>query len=226
MAGIALMAIDVRIRIQAEIFDYQTLTDALKELSFPRDKITDLLRKGIIIRVKKGLYVFGDGYPRHPYSKELLANLIYGPSYISLDYALAYYGIIPERAEALTSVTLGRSRKFSTPVGLFIYRQIPAQAYQAGMLRVEGDHDQAFLIASPEKALADKIVSERGAPVASSAEMRRFLIENLRIDVGAIRSLSAERIGEFAGRYRSRKLRHLSGLVRRLQRSEEGMPHE
>ena len=220
------MDIDVRNRIQAEIFDYQTLTDVLKELSFPRDKITDLLRKGIIIRVKKGLYVFGDRYQRHPYSKELLANLIYGPSYISLDYALAYYGIIPEGAEALTSVTLGRSRKFSTPIGLFIYRQIPAQAYLAGMLRVEGDHDQAFLIASPEKALADKIVSERGAPVASSAEMRRFLIENLRIDVGAIRSLSAERIGEFAGRYRSRKLRHLSGLVRRLQRSEEGIPHE
>ncbi len=213
------MAVDVRSRIKAEIFDYQTLTDVLKDLSSPRDKITDLLRKGIIVRVKKGLYVFGDRHRRDPYSKELLANLVYGPSYVSLDYALAYYGIIPERVEALTSVTVSRSRRFRTPVGLFIYRQIPARAYQAGMVRVEGDHNQAFLIASPEKALADKVVSVRGAPIASSEEMRRFLEEDLRIDAGIIRTLSSERIDEFAVRYRSLKLRRLSGLMRRLRRS-------
>jgi hypothetical protein len=219
------LSADVRNRIQAEIFDYQTLIDALKELSSPRDKITDMLRQGIIIRVKKGLYVFGDRYRRHPYSRELLANLVYGPSYVSLDYALAHYGIIPERVEALTSVTPNRPRRFSTPVGLFIYRQIPARAYEAGMVRVEGDHDQAFLIASPEKALADKIVSVRGAPISSSAEMRRFLEEDLRIDVGVIRSLSVERIDEFAGRYRSLKLRRLSRYLRRLQ-TKEVTPNE
>ena len=153
------MPVDIRNHIQAEIFDYQTLSDALKGLAYPRNRINDLLRQGIIIRVKKGLYVFGDRYRRHPYSKELLANLVYGPSYVSLDYALAYHGLIPERVEALTSVTPNRSRRFSTPVGLFIYRQIPAQAYEVGMVRVEGEHGQAFLIASPEKALVDKIVS-------------------------------------------------------------------
>ncbi|MCJ7643402.1 MAG: hypothetical protein MUP28_02850 [Candidatus Aminicenantes bacterium] len=220
------MAIDIRNRFQAEIFDYQTLTDALKGLSSPRDKITDMLRQGIIIRVKKGLYVFSDKYRRYPYSKELLANLVYGPSYVSLDYALAHYGLIPERVEALTSVTPNRPRRFSTPVGLFIYRQIPARAYEAGMVRVEGEHDQAFLIASPEKAMADKIVSVRGAPIASIGEMGRFLEKDLRIDAGAIRSLSAERIDEFAGRYRSLKLRRLSGYLRRLQRSKEVTPNE
>ncbi len=220
------MAVDIRSRIPTEIFDYQTLTDALKDLSFPRDRITNLFRQGIIIRVKKGLYVFGDVYRKHPYSKELLANLIYGPSYVSLDYALAYYGAIPERVEALTSVTLNRSRKFRTPIGLFIYRQIPARAYQAGMIRVEGDRDQAFLIASLEKALADKIVSVRGVPIASSEDMRRFLEVDLRIDAGVIRTLSFETIGEFAARYRSLKLRRLSSLVRKLRRSEKGIRHE
>lgn len=220
------LAIDVRDRIPSEIFDYQTLIDALKELSSPRDKITDMLRQGIIIRVKKGLYVFGDKHRKRLYSKELLANLVYGPSYISLDYALAHYGLIPERVEALTSVTPSRPRKFSTPVGLFIYRRIPARAYEAGMVRAEGEQDQAFLIASPEKALADKIVSARGAPIASIGEMGRFLEEDLRIDAGAIRALSAERIDEFAGRYRSLKLRRLSGYLRRLQRSKEVTPNE
>src|SRR4030042_2326128 len=106
--------VDVRNRIPAEIFDYQTLTDALKGLSSPRDKITDMVRQGIIIRVKKGLYVFGEKYKRYPYSKELLANLVYGPSYVSLDYALAYHGLLPEGVEALTSVTPSRSRRFAT----------------------------------------------------------------------------------------------------------------
>ena len=81
---------------------------------------------------------------------------------------------------------------------------------------------QAFLIASPEKALADKIVSVRGAPIASIREMGRFLEDDLRIDTTAIRSFSAERVDEFAGRYRSLRLRRLSGFLRRLQRSNIG----
>jgi predicted transcriptional regulator of viral defense system len=216
------MPIDVRDRIQAEIFDYQTLLDALKGLAYPRNRINDLLRQGIITRVKKGLYVFGDRLRKHPYSKELLANLVYGPSYVSLDYALAYNGLIPERVEALTSVTPSRSRRFDTPVGLFIYRQIPSRAYEVGMVRVEADHEQAFLIASPEKALADKIVSVRGAFIVSVAEMSRFLEEDLRIDAEAVRALSSERIDDYAGRYRSRRLRLLSVVVRRLRRAREG----
>jgi hypothetical protein len=156
----------------------------------------------------------------------LLANLIYGPSYVSLDYALDYHGFIPEKSEALTSVTIGRSRKFRTPVGLFIYRRIPIRAYDAGMVLVEEDYGQAFLIASAEKALADKIISERGVSLTSAAEMRRFLTEDLRIGISKVQSLSPERIDEYAGRYRSRKLRHLSGLVRKLRESKEGIRHE
>ena len=83
--------------------------------------------------MKKGLYIFGEEYRRKPYSREILANLIYGPSYISLDYALQHYGLIPERVEAITSVARGRSRKFSTPIGLFTYRMIPLNAFRIGM---------------------------------------------------------------------------------------------
>ena len=217
------MFIDVRSRIQPEIFDYQTLTDALRDLSAPRDKITGLLREGVIVRVKKGLYVFGDRYRRRPYSKELLANLVYGPSYVSMDYALAYHGLIPERVEALTSVTPSRSRRFATPVGLFVYRQIPLRAYEAGVVRVDADRAQGFLIASSEKALADKIVSIRGIPIVSAAEMSRLLEEDLRIDGKALAALSVESIDDYAGRYRSRRLRLLSAVVKRLRQTYEGV---
>ena len=120
----------IRKHIPQEEFDYQALLDCLQGYAHPRDKISDLLRKESIIRIKKGLYIFGDEYRNKPFSREILANLMYGPSYISLEYALQHYGLIPERVEAVTSVTTGRSRRFSTPVGLFTYRMIPLEAFR------------------------------------------------------------------------------------------------
>ncbi|KAF0217877.1 MAG: hypothetical protein FD174_3140 [Geobacteraceae bacterium] len=209
----------LRKRIQHEEFDYQTLLDCLEGYARPRDKITALLRKGVIIRVKKGIYVFGDDYRRRPYSPELLANLIYGPSYVSLEYALYFYGLIPERVEAITSVTCGRSRIFSTPVGVFTYRMIPLEAFRTGMDRVETADERSFLIAIPEKALADKIVSDRGAGGRTQKELYEYLVQDLRLDQSALRAFNSERLAEIAGRYRSRKTKLLSDLVRRLARS-------
>ncbi len=216
------MAIDIRARIPTEIFDYQTLVDAAKELAYPRNKINDLLRQGVIVRVKKGLYVFGDRQRRHPYSRELLANLVFGPSYVSLDYALAYHGLIPEGVEALTSVTPNRPRRFDTPVGLFTYRRIPARAYETGMVRVAGEYGQAFLIASPEKALADKVVAVRGAEIGTTKALARFLEDDLRIDAGGLRAFSAERIADYAERYRSRRLRLMAAVIRRMGKAGKG----
>ena len=203
--------------ITSDIFDYQTLSDVLKEYSSPRDKISSLLKKKLIVRIKKGLYIFGDSLRKNPVPRELLANLIYGPSYVSLDYALHFHGIIPERSEALTSVCLGRSRRFSTPLGLFLYRSIPASAFHLGINRVDPQSDNAFLMAAPDKALADKIVLEKGTPITSQKEMLSFLTNDLRIDYEYIRSLAPERIYDFAAAFRSRKLHILGGLAKRLK---------
>ncbi|MEA3441146.1 MAG: hypothetical protein U9R58_12785 [Chloroflexota bacterium] len=105
----------IRAKIHGEIFDYQVLLYTLSGYRKPRDKITRLLAAGAIVRIKKGLYCFGDPFRKKPISREHLANLIYGPSYISIDYALSYYGLIPERVETITSVTTHRSRDFDTP---------------------------------------------------------------------------------------------------------------
>jgi hypothetical protein len=89
---------DIRRAVYTDVLDYQQLMDYLKGYAKPRDKIRAMLKAGEIVRVKKGIiYVFGEDYRRGPWSREILANLIYGPSYISLDYALSYYGFIPER---------------------------------------------------------------------------------------------------------------------------------
>jgi len=208
---------DLRRRIPYEEFDYQTLLDSLRTYSRPRDKITALLKKGVIVRIKKGLYIFGEEYRKNPYSNEILANLICGPSYISLEYALQYYGLIPERVVAVTSVTTGRSREFLTPVGLFIYRMIPKNAFRTGMDRAEIDAGRSFLIAVPEKALADKLYQERGIGIQTQTALRDYMESELRIDTSALLKMNPEYLEDIARRYRSRKIRLLSGLIRRLK---------
>jgi hypothetical protein len=210
------MVEELRKRISVEEFDYQALLDGLREYDRPRDKITALLGQGVLIRIKKGIYVFGDHHRRHPFSREILANMIYGPSCVSLETALHYYGLIPERVEAMTSVTDGRSRRFFTPVGLFIYHSVPMKAYHIGIDQVELESGRSFLIATPEKALADKIQADRGAAILSQKEMRIYLLDNLRIDPEGLARLNAGAIALMADRYRSRKLLLLSGLIRRL----------
>ncbi len=206
----------IRNNISYEEFDYQMLLDCLQNYTRPRDKISDLLRKGLVIRVKKGLYIFGDNYRRRPYSREILANLIYGPSYISLEFALHYFGLIPERVEAVTSVTCGRSRKFSTPIGLFSYRMIPLKAFSIGMSRIELEDGRSFLMAVPEKALADKIRADRGTLIQTQRQLYEYLVDNLRIDAAALPGLNAEYLAKIARCYRSRKVKLLSNLVCRI----------
>ena len=204
---------ELRRSIPGEEFDYQSLLGALKGYERPRDKITALLRRGVIVRVKKGIYVFGQKYARRPFSREALANIIYGPSYVSLDYALHYHGLIPERVEAVTSVSVGRNRRFTTPVGLFLYSTAPLKAYQIGIDQAEVD-GRTFLIATPEKALCDKIYNDRGTGIRSQTEMRKYLFASLRIDPESLKRLDADVVADVGERYRSRKIRLLSNLIR------------
>lgn len=209
------MSVELRNQIGREEFDYPTLMSALSAYASPRDRVTALLRSGTIVRVKKGLYVFGEAYRKMPYCRELLANLVYGPSIVSLDYALGYYGLIPERVEAVTSVTTGRARRFETPLGLFIYR--PTPNLSVGVERIE-DGDAAFLMASPERALADRLRDDRRDGVRTQREMERYLREDLRLDAGGLAAMDAGVMEELADALQSRKVRLCAALVRSLGR--------
>jgi len=209
----------LRQKIPYEEFDYQQLLDCLGEYRQPRAKISSLLRGGVILRVKKGIYVFGRDYRRGPVSREILANLIYGPSYISLDYALQLHGLIPEQVEELSSVCLGRSREFKTALGVFSYRHLSLPKYRGGLMRSELSDGRVYLLATPEKALIDKLHVERGLGLRSQAELRTYLLEDLRIDVEDLSALDAERIGEIALQSRSRLGRLLQKVVQRFHRA-------
>lgn len=215
-------SVNIRAQIPEEEFDYQTLLCALRLYASPRDKITTLLRQGTIIRIRKGLYIFGRDQRKRPFSREVLANLIYGPSYISLEYGLQHYGLIPERVEMITSVTIGRSRRFSTPVGEFSFRQIPILAFAEGMDLLENNGNLSYLIAVPEKALVDKLQSDRGVSIRSLKGMQQYIEENLRMDPSDLQQMHAGRTAKYAFLYHSRKAEWLAEYIRELQRKKHG----
>jgi hypothetical protein len=187
----------VRSLIDHDVFDYTQLMSALSDYSKPRDTVTSLLRQKKILRIKKGLYIFGDLWRRLPVCSEALAGLIYGPSAISLDYALAYYGLIPERIYSITSISTGRSRNFQTPIGTFSYRQQSSKRFSTG-LNLQNNKKDNWFIVEPLKALADKVWCDPRCKPGSARYFSDYLFADLRIDENQLTTMieknSAEKI--------------------------------
>ncbi|MBL4675370.1 MAG: hypothetical protein JKY70_04070 [Mucilaginibacter sp.] len=104
---------------------HQLLISILKDYKRPNDKIKALRANGLLQSLKKWLYVAGPNIRSSKPENRLLANHIYGPSYVSMDTALAYYGLIPERVYEIASMTSKHSKTFQTPVGTFSYTHLP-----------------------------------------------------------------------------------------------------
>ena len=162
--------------------DFASLTTILKGYSFPKDKVIHLEKKGELIRLKKGLYAVSSKIHRQHISLELIANHLYGPSYVSLETALSFYNLIPERVHSIRSMTLKRGREFVTPVGRFEYIKSGESYFKLG-IHQENIHDRyVFMIAGPEKALCDLIINTSGLRIQSPKAMRVFLETDLRMD--------------------------------------------
>ena len=155
----------------------------------PEKKIHALENAGVLIRLKRGLYVVSPEISGKPLSLELIANHIYGPSYVSLHYALRYYGLIPEGVYTLTSVTSHHTRTFENSLARFTYRGVSADYFPIGV-RSESRDGVAFLMATPEKALCDMLMDERHVPSQSVVSLEVFFEEDMRIDVDAIRQMN------------------------------------
>jgi predicted transcriptional regulator of viral defense system len=169
--------------------DYQALMAQLIGFSHPRRKLREMQDKGQLIRLKKGFYVFSQDFIGQPHSPEIVANLLYGPSYLSLEYALSYYGLIPERVEALTSVTTNKNKTYATPIGLFTYQHMHSQIYPLG-LKIQLTIDQRkFLMATPEKALVDLFsLKFRSLEKPNSTDIINALSEDLRVNMDELAS--------------------------------------
>ena len=176
--------------------DYSVLRSLFSDYSFPQNKIANLEREGKIIRLKRGQYIVSDKISRELISPELIANHIYGPSYVSMESALRFYGLIPEQVFSVRSMTTNRSRRFTNSIGIFDYITVNERYYSIGIKQqiVEGRY--TFLIASPEKALCDMITATPRLKLQSVKAMQIYLEEDLRFDITRLEEFNKEVIAE------------------------------
>ncbi len=157
-----------------------------------------------MVRIKKGLYVPGwyEGEPI-PVDPKVLSGLIYGPSYVSLESALAYHGLIPERTEEITCVTSKRAKVFETPVGRFRYQPVNERAFACGV-RLEQARGGNWLLAEPEKALCDQIAQVKS--LSAVKDVASVLFEDFRIHEDGLWEFRGELLDKIARRYRRRNV--------------------
>lgn len=160
-------------------------------------KMNALEKAGEIIRLKRGLYVLQATKYGYPPSAPICSNHIYGPSYLSLQWALSHYGLIPERVNTLTAITLKHTRSFENQLGYFTYRQVAPSYYPIGITNDTMD-GATFLIATPEKALCDLILSDTHIPSDSMRGLYRYLEEDIRFDMDELKEFNTEIISACA----------------------------
>jgi hypothetical protein len=114
------------------------------------------LARGDLIQVRRGLYTLGELHRRRSIHTFELAQKIYGPSYVTAESALSYWGLIPEATYSCVCGSSGRAKEFQTPFGHFSYSRIPYQPLYAHVTRRK-ENDSVYFMATPIRALADYV---------------------------------------------------------------------
>lgn len=172
------------------LVSHASLKSMLRSYANPNDKIHRLIADKQLILLKKGLYFFSSDLVGKSPSSILIANHLIGPSYISLEYALSYYQAIPERVYIVTSICSKQKKTIDTPIGRFTYSKIPKPYYSLGLKQIPCDNGLFGIIASPEKALIDTIITTKGLIFRSMKDVSNFLVEDMRIDEDWLRKLN------------------------------------
>jgi hypothetical protein len=195
--------------------DFLSLANIAGEDGDFRGRVSRWMRSGELQGVVKGIYVTAPELRKRPLSLEILANKIYGPSYVSFEYVLSRAGLIPETVRTLTSATLKRNRDFDTPLGRFSYRHLPSAVYSFGWTRREHSDGSGWLEALPEKALLDWLYRSCSLRSVSALEARLFA--DLRLDQDLFRGLDWQRLLEYTLRMPGATFQlHMVNLLRKL----------
>jgi predicted transcriptional regulator of viral defense system len=202
--------------IKTPYIDAQTLLNLWADYRKPRERISRMVKNEELIRLKNGFYLITDKIQLESSGKvipyEQIANLLYGPSYVSLEWALSFYGMIPERVHTVTSMTLGRNKEFHTPIGDFVYNTLSPKSYSIGVTQKQAvSFIGGFLIATPEKALADLVF--KTCKGLNKNQMKQELLESKRIDPEVFHQLDKNLLEAIGHSYRSQSVRNLIDLV-------------
>ncbi len=195
---------------KTHIIDHATLASILVNNGYTgiNDKINKLKRKGYIETLKRGLYLHTSPFVQNPISKEIIANTMLSPSYISFDYALYYYGLIPESVFDITSATTKRSKSFKSNNGTYSFKQIKKELFPFGLI-IESTKNGNFIIALKEKALCDKVYYTKDIQITSKKSMIKFLLDDLRIDVDELKGYDRNIFIKYFEISKSKKIKFL-----------------
>lgn len=120
------------------------------------NQLNEWSKKGLIVSLKKGLYILNENDRKTEVSNVFIANQLYIPSYISMEYALSLYELIPETVMNITSVSTKKTTNFTNELGLFSYRTIKPSAFR-GFIQATDNNGMKYFLAEPEKAILDFI---------------------------------------------------------------------
>jgi len=178
-----------------------------------RLQLSRWVKTGRLLQLRRGLYALSPTWRKvepHPF---LIANRLRRGSYVSLQSALAYHGVIPEHVPMVTSVGPGRPGTVRTPLGAFQFNHL-AGTLLFGYSRVEIASRQFAFVASPEKALLDLVHLTPGSDSSG-------FLQELRLQNPA--SISLSTLDQLAQRSGKPKLVRAARLVRPLLAAEKGV---
>lgn len=194
--------------------DYAVLGSLFSGYKSPRNKIANLEIEGKLIRLKRGLYVVSPSVSGKLLSTELIANHIYGPSYVSMESALRYYGLIPENIHIVRSLAIKRSRVFENSISRFEYINCSDDYFPVGInQKIVGEY--SFLIASPEKALCDLIAFTPKVRPRFIKSLLSYLEEDIRLDMEAFYEMNINIFQQCAAV--GKKRNDLKNIIKLLQ---------
>jgi hypothetical protein len=173
---------------------HNVIMEALATYSRPNDKISEMIKSGELVSLRRGLYVPGPELDLPIPESFVIANHLRGPSYVSLESALSYWDLIPERVYEISSVTTKTTKTYQTSLGRYSFQHLTTPYYSFGIRSVRLTEQQTALIASPEKAVCDKIVLTAGVILRSISQTMDFLMEDLRIDEEQLQTLDVSTI--------------------------------
>lgn len=185
------------------------LRNQYKDYANPLDKIKRDADNGLLIRLNRGLYETNKGV-----NPCLLASSILSPSYLSFDWALSYYGLIPEKVIAITSASMGlrKNKTFVNAFGRYEYSDIPSQVFSEGLNYLE-DGEYTVKIATKEKAICDSLCKWR--IVHNIKELKELLFVDKRIDESEFEVCNFKLMLRLAGLYNKTNLEYLIKLIRK-----------
>ncbi len=171
------------------------------------------IKTGEVQRIKRGLYVLSREYRKTEPPLFTVAVLLYSPSHISLETALAYHGLIPEAVYQVASVTTRRRHVFETPLGVFSYHCVPCRSPMVGVEGVKLHQSFWGFVATPLRAIADLLYLNR--TITWQKDGPGFLLDSLRIEEEDLREISFDHCEEIVQAFRSRRVKYFLEQMQR-----------